>query len=95
MSAHLTSKRVHCGYDNYANASSAVRYLHDNISNQLSKYPEAIHIIAGDFNYVDLKAVLSKCHLYLKCSTRGANTLEKAYSNIKHGYRDRPLPHLG
>ncbi|KAK3548144.1 hypothetical protein QTP70_004852 [Hemibagrus guttatus] len=31
----------------------------------------------------------------VKCATRGANTLDKVYSNIKLGYRARPLPHLG
>lgn len=29
------------------------------------------------------------------CPTRGGNTLDYIYSNIKHAYRAIPLPHLG
>ncbi len=60
-----------------ANASSTIGYLHDTISNQQSMYPEAVHIISGDFNHANLKAVLP------------------IYSNIKLGFRAKPLPHLG
>ncbi|KAK3575095.1 hypothetical protein QTP86_020708 [Hemibagrus guttatus] len=49
----------------------------------------------GDFNHADLKAVLPKFYQHVKRATRGANTLHKVYSNIKLGYRARPLPHLG
>ncbi len=62
-----------------ANASSAIGYLHDTISNQQSMYAEAVHIIAGDFNHANLKAVLPKFHQHVKCATRGENTLDKVY----------------
>ncbi len=39
--------------------------------------------------------VLPKFSRYVKCATRGSNTLDRVYSNIKHGYRAVPLPHLG
>ncbi len=78
-----------------ANTSSALGYLHDTISNQQSMYPEAVHIIAGDFNHANLKVVLPKLHQHVKCATRGANTLDKVYSNIRMGFRAKPLPHLG
>ncbi|KAF7647947.1 hypothetical protein LDENG_00164230 [Lucifuga dentata] len=58
-------------------------------------YPEAVHIIAGDFNQADLKAVLPKFYQHVKCATRGENTLDKVYFNIKLGFRAKPLPHLG
>uniref|UniRef100_A0A8C5GWE8 Rho guanine nucleotide exchange factor 25 n=1 Tax=Gouania willdenowi TaxID=441366 RepID=A0A8C5GWE8_GOUWI len=45
---------------------------------------------ARDFNHADLKTVLPKCDEHIKCPTRGANTLDKAYSN-----RPIPLPHQG
>lgn len=51
--------------------------------------------IAGDFNHADLKTVLPKFHQHVKCATRGANILDKVYSNVKLGYRATPLPHLG
>ncbi|KAK0148357.1 NLR family CARD domain-containing protein 3 [Merluccius polli] len=31
----------------------------------------------------------------VKCATRGKNTLDHVYSNVKHAYRAIPLPHLG
>lgn len=78
-----------------ANAGSALGHLHDVISSQQSLFPEAVHIIAGDFNYADLKRVLPKFHQHVKCATRGTNTLDKVYSNIKLCFRAKPLPHLG
>ncbi|KAK0146537.1 hypothetical protein N1851_014143 [Merluccius polli] len=78
-----------------ANANSAIGLLHGSISSQQNKYPDAVQVITGDFNHADLKAALPKFHQHVKCATRGANTLDKVYSNIKLGYRARPLPHLG
>lgn len=78
-----------------ANASIALGYLHSAISKQENTYPKAAHIIAGDFNHADLKSVLPKFEQHIKCATRGENTLDKAYSNIKKGFRATPLPHLG
>ncbi|KAK3507142.1 hypothetical protein QTP70_008626 [Hemibagrus guttatus] len=49
---------------------------------------------SGDFNHGDLKAALPSFHQHVKCATRGANILDKVYTNIKLGYRVRPLPHL-
>ena len=72
-----------------ANANIALRLLHSSISSQQSKYLDTVFIIAGDFNHADLKAVLPKFHQHVKCATRGANTLDKVYSNIKGGYRVR------
>lgn len=42
-----------------ANASAATGHLYD-VNSQQSTYPEAVNIIAGDFNHADLKAVLPK-----------------------------------
>ena len=76
-----------------ANANSAPRHLYSSISNQQNRYPDAMFIIAGDFNHIALKAVLPKLHQHVK-RTRGANILDKVYSNIKMGYRVKQLPHL-
>ena len=78
-----------------ASTKLAIGLLHGSISSQLSRYPDAVHIIAGDFNHADLKAALPRFHQHVKCATRGANTLDKVYSNIKLGYRAKQLPHLG
>ena len=45
-----------------ANASLALGLLHNNISLQQNQHPDAVHIIAGDFNHVDLKSVLPKLY---------------------------------
>ena len=78
-----------------ANANNALAILHDDISLQQRKYPEAVHVAAGDFNHADLKKVLPKLYQHVKCATRGDKTLDKVYSNIKHGYRARLQPPLG
>lgn len=78
-----------------ANANLALGELHRAASSQQNLYPEAVHIIAGDFNHADLKSVLPKFDQHVRCATRGVNTLDKVYSNIKGAYRARPLPHLG
>uniref|UniRef100_A0A8C7YZR7 Reverse transcriptase domain-containing protein n=1 Tax=Oryzias sinensis TaxID=183150 RepID=A0A8C7YZR7_9TELE len=78
-----------------ANANSALGLLHSTISSNQDKYPEAVHIIAGDFNHAELKSVFPMFHQHVKCATRGEKTLDKVYSNIKHGYRAIQLPHLG
>ncbi len=66
-----------------ANANSALGHLHGSISSQKNTYPDAVHIVAEDFNHMDLKAVLPKFHEHVNFATRGANTLDKVYSNIK------------
>jgi hypothetical protein len=78
-----------------ANASAAIGLLYANITSKQSTYPDAVHIIAGDFNHANLKTALPKFHQHVKCATRGDNILDKVYSNIKLGYKARPLPHLG
>ncbi|KAK3569004.1 hypothetical protein QTP86_021586 [Hemibagrus guttatus] len=54
-----------------------------------SMYPGAVLVVAGD-----LKAALPGFHKHVKCATRGANILDKVYTNVKLGYRAKPLPHL-
>ena len=66
-----------------ANASAALSQLHDTISSQQSLYPEAVHIIAGDFNHANLKVVLPRLYQHVTCATRGDTTLDKVYTNIK------------
>lgn len=56
--------------------------------------PEAVHIIAGDFNHAGVKTELPKFYQHVKCVTGGANTLDKVYSRIKLGFRAKLLPHL-
>ena len=49
-----------------ANASSALSHLYNAISLQQNTFPDAVHVIAGDFNHVDLKVVLPKLYQHKK-----------------------------
>lgn len=59
------------------------------VSKQQRAHPGGIQII------VRQKNVLPKYVQYVQCSTRGFNTLDQVYFNIKHAYRTVPFPHLG
>lgn len=75
-----------------ADFKAALSHLENALTRQQNKH----HLIAGDFNrYAMWYALLPKFHQHIKCTTRGDRTLDKAYSNIKHGYRATQLPHLG
>ncbi len=78
-----------------ANVSTALALLLDAINKQLRAHPNGAHTIAGDFNQADLKTVLPHFFQHVKCPTRGDNTLDRVYTNIKHAYRAIPFPHLG
>ncbi len=78
-----------------ANVSTALALLLDVINKQLCAHPNGVHTIAGDFNQADLKIALTHFFQHVKCPTRGDNTLDRVYTNIKHAYRAIPLPHLG
>lgn len=78
-----------------ANVSIALTLLLDSINKQQRAHPNGVHIIAGDFNQTDLKTALPHFFQHVKCPTRGDNTLDRVYTNIKHAYRAIPLPHLG
>lgn len=45
-------------------------------------------MITGNFNQADFKVVLPKFEPYTKFATsKGQNVFDKAYSNIKHGFK--------
>lgn len=46
----------------YANTSKGLAYLHNTINLENNHHPKPVHIIAGDFNHMDLRAVLPKFH---------------------------------
>lgn len=76
-----------------ANANSAIGLLHHGISSQLTKHPDAVHIVAGDFNHVDLKTVLPKFHQHVKCATRGADKLTDWIKSTRTSNRATGLNH--
>ncbi|KAI4894551.1 hypothetical protein NFI96_022922 [Prochilodus magdalenae] len=78
-----------------ANANNALKELHDNISSLQNKHPEAFYVVAGDFNHVNLTNILPRFYQHIDIPTRGNNTLDRVYTNIRDAYRAVPHPHLG
>lgn len=57
--------------------------------------PRELIIVIVTAVYISTDANASTALSPLLCPTRGENTLDHVYSNIKNGYRTAPLPHLG
>ncbi|KAK2919151.1 hypothetical protein Q8A73_003522 [Channa argus] len=78
-----------------ANAKEALCELYVAISDLQNAHPDGLFIIAGDFNPANLRTVLPKLHQHVDFATRGGNTLDLVYTNIRGAYRAEPHPHLG
>lgn len=78
-----------------ANAKEALSVLYGTISKLQNTHPDGLFIVAGDFNHANLRTVLSKFHQNVDFATRGENTLDVVYTNIRGAYRAKPRPHLG
>lgn len=68
---------------------------HGAIGELQNTHPDGLFIVAGDFNQVNLKAVLPKFHQHVDFAMRGANKLDLVYTNIPSAYHSEPCPHLG
>jgi len=60
-----------------------------------TKFPEALFIVADDFNQANLRKVLPKFHQHASGPTSGPNILDHCYTTIKNAYRSIPRPHFG
>ncbi len=78
-----------------ANTKEALSILYRSISKLQSTHSEDVFIVAGDFNQANMKTVLPHFHQYVDFATRGKNTLDRVYCNIKQAFRAVPRPHLG
>ena len=78
-----------------ANSAAALGVLHDVISVLETAHPDAVFITAGDFNQCNLRTVFPKYYQHVDIPTRGENTLDHVYSNIRDAYRASPRPHFG
>uniref|UniRef100_A0A3B3BP10 Reverse transcriptase domain-containing protein n=1 Tax=Oryzias melastigma TaxID=30732 RepID=A0A3B3BP10_ORYME len=72
-----------------------MKELHAAVSKHQKNHPEAVFIIAGDFNHSNLKSVLPRFHQHVSCNTRGDKILDHVYSNVSGAYNTTPLPHIG
>lgn len=74
-----------------ANVSVMLSLLLANVNKQ----QRTVHILASDFDHACLKSVLLNFVQHVNCASRGSNTLDCVYSNVKHAYSAVPLPHFG
>ena len=58
---------------------TALNELYSAISKQENAHPEAVLLVAGDFNAGKLKSVLPNFHQHVKCATRGKKIQRDAY----------------
>ncbi|KAI4900722.1 hypothetical protein NFI96_009191 [Prochilodus magdalenae] len=78
-----------------ANYTAALSKLYDVISALETAHPDAVFIVAGDFNQCNLRTVLTKYHQHVDIPTRGKNTLDHVYSNIRGGLKAARRPSFG
>ena len=53
-----------------ANAKDALKELHDSVGSLQNKHPEALYVVAGYFNHVNLKDILPTFHQHVNIATR-------------------------
>lgn len=68
--------------------------MYCSINEQQTTYPEGVFVVAGDCNQANMKTVLPQFHQYLDFATRGTNTLDLAYNNIRKAFKAAPRLHL-
>ena len=78
-----------------ANHSCALETLNEEINKHSSNHPNALHLVLGDFNHCTLTSTRPDLHQYITCPTRGDNTLDLCYGQLKNAYKCRKLPALG
>ena len=78
-----------------AKEEAALKELPSSISEYDNSYPDAAFIILGDFNHCNLWKYIPKLYKSVTFPTRGNNTLDQCYSNIKNAFFATPLPHFG
>lgn len=78
-----------------ANTKEAMSVLCRTIIELQTTHNEGFFIVAGDFNQANKNTVLPQFLQHVEWATRGANTLDKAYTNVKDAFRAASRPHLG
>lgn len=73
---------------------TVLKILHDAISRPETAHPDAVFIVAGNFNHCNLRNILPMFHQHVYLPTRKNNILDQVYSNVKDIHRAMPQPHL-
>lgn len=80
--------------DANANANATLKELHDAVSSFQNKHPEALYMTAGDFSHLNLQDTLPMLNQHVTVPTRGDNTLDRVYTNIRETHRAALRLHL-
>ena len=78
-----------------AGTKTALNELYSAISKQENAHPEAVLLVAGDFNAGKYKSVLQNFYQPVKCATRRKITLDHLYSTHRNAYKALPRPPFG
>lgn len=70
----------------HTDPSSACDVIQDTVARLQSRYSDALVIISGDFNHVDITSHLGAFTQYVTCPTRHNNTLDPCYINLRDAY---------
>lgn len=65
------------------------------MNDQQTVHPHSVFVVAVDFNLANMKTVLPYFYQYMDFATRGLNTLDLTYTNIKKAFKAAPRPQLG
>ena len=76
-------------------AGRACDVIHSTVADLQTRHPNALIIVNGDFNHVNISKTLTDFTQYVTCSTRGDKTLDLLYANVKEAYSATALPPLG
>ncbi|GFR70755.1 hypothetical protein ElyMa_005660600 [Elysia marginata] len=78
-----------------ANREQATLQMTNIINDQQEKSPDSVILVTGDFNHHTLEKDLTNFHQYIDCPTRGINTLDLCYGNVKEACTCKQLAKLG
>ncbi len=65
-----------------ANSKNALQELYEVISSHMAKQPDAVIIVAGDFNQMDLRTVLPRFHQHVHVVTACSSPLPTRFSSV-------------
>ena len=76
-------------------ATSARDTIFSTVASFQTHYPNSLILLNGDFNQVKMTSLLPDFSQYVNCKTRGENTLDLLYANVRNAYSCVPLPPVG
>ena len=75
--------------------SVAADILENCVAKYENKWPDSARLIMGDFNSCDFQEKIPTYEQYVECPTRGNNTLDKLYCNMRNSYLTYQRSQLG